>query len=62
MHTIRIPEVIHFGENALSETEYPKNALIVTTAPPELSGRWLHKMGIQDYMLFDKVHARAINR
>lgn len=55
MHTVRIPSVINFGENALGETEYPKNALVVTTAPPELSGKWLDKMGIQDYMLFDKV-------
>ena len=55
MHTLRIPPVIKFGENALGETEYPKNALVVTTAPPQLSGKWLDKMGIQDYMLFDKV-------
>jgi len=55
MHTVRIPSVINFGENALSETEYPKNALVVTTAPPALSSKWLDKMGIQDYMLFDKV-------
>ena len=55
MHTVKIPSVINFGENALGETEYPKNALVVTTAPPELSGKWLDKMGIQDYMLFDKV-------
>jgi len=55
MHTVRIPKIIHFGENALSETEYPKNALVVTTADPALSGKWLDKMGIQDYMLFDKV-------
>lgn len=55
MHTIRIPKVIKFGENALSETEYPKNALVVTTTPPDLSGKWLDKMGIQDYMLYDKV-------
>ncbi len=46
MHTIRIPPVIKFGENALGETEYPKNALVVTTAPPQLSGKWLDKMGI----------------
>jgi len=26
MHTIRIPKIIQFGENALSEAEYPKNA------------------------------------
>ena len=55
MHTVKIPSVINFGENALGETEYPKNALVVTTAPPELSGKWLDRMGIQDYMLFDKV-------
>ncbi len=55
MYTVRIPSIIKFGENALGETEYPKNALVVTTAPPELSGKWLDKMGIQDYMLFDKV-------
>ena len=55
MYTVRIPSIIKFGENALGETEYPKNALVVTTAPPELSGRWLDKMGIQDYMLFDTV-------
>jgi len=55
MHTVKIPSVINFGENALGETEYPKNALVVTTAPPELSGKWLDRMGIQDYTLFDKV-------
>ena len=55
MHTVRIPKVIQFGENALSEADYPKNALVVTTAPPKLSGKWLDRMGIQDYMLFDKV-------
>ena len=55
MYTVRIPKVIKFGENALGETEYPKNALVVTTVPPELSDKWLDKMGIQDYMLYDKV-------
>lgn len=55
MNTLRIPKIIKFGENALSEAEYPKNALVVTTAEPELSQKWLDKMGIQDYMLFDKV-------
>jgi len=55
MYTVRIPSTIKFGENALGETEYPKNALVVTTAAPELSGKWLDKMGIQDYMLYDKV-------
>mgnify|MGYP000344897705 FL=1 len=55
MHTIKIPKVIQFGENALSEAEYPKNALVVTTAPIELSGKWLDRMGIQDYMVYDKV-------
>jgi succinate semialdehyde reductase len=52
---MRIPKVIQFGDNALGKTEYPKNALVVTTAPPELSSKWLGKMGIEDYMLFDKV-------
>jgi len=53
MHTVRIPKIIQFGENALSEAEYPKNALVVTTAPPALSGKWLDRMGIQDscYMI-----------
>lgn len=55
MHTMRIPKVINFGEDALSTTEYPKNALIVTTVPPELSGKWIARMGIKDYMLYDKV-------
>ena len=55
MHTVRIPKVINFGENALGETEYPKNALVVTTVPPALSDKWLAKMGIQDYMLYDQV-------
>lgn len=55
MYAVKIPSVINFGKNALGETEYPKNALVVTTAPPELSGKWLDKMGIQDYVLFDKV-------
>ncbi len=55
MHTVLVPNVINFGDNALSETEYPKNALVVTTAPPELSDKWLARMGIQDYMLYDQV-------
>ena len=41
-------------ENALGETEYPKNALVVTTVPPALSDKWLARMGIQDYMLYDQ--------
>ena len=55
MDKVLLPKKIEFGENALSEAEYPKNALVVTTAPPALSDKWLDKMGIQDYMLFDKV-------
>jgi malonic semialdehyde reductase len=55
MDTVRIPKVIQFGENALSQAEYPKNALVVTTVPPELSDKWLGRMGIQDYLLYDKV-------
>lgn len=55
MDTVRIPKVINFGRDALSGTEYPRNALVVTTAPPELSGKWLDRMGIRDYMLYDKV-------
>ena len=55
MDTMRIPKVIQFGEDALSQAEYPKNALVVTTVPPELSDKWLGKMGIQDYILYDKV-------
>ena len=55
MDTIRIPKVIQFGEDALSQAEYPKNALVVTTVPPELSDKWLGRMGIQDYLLCDKV-------
>jgi malonic semialdehyde reductase len=55
MNTVRIPKVIQFGEDALSQAEYPKNALVVTTVPPELSDKWLGRMGIQDYMLYDKV-------
>ena len=55
MHTVRIPKIINFGEDALSKTEYPKNALIVTTVPPELSSKWISRMGIEDYMLYDKV-------
>ena len=55
MDTVRLPKVIQFGEDALSQAEYPKNALVVTTVPPELSDKWLGKMGIQDYVLFDKV-------
>ena len=55
MHTLRTPKVIKFGKNALGETEYPKNALVVTTVPPALSDKWLAKMGIQDYMLYDQV-------
>ena len=43
MHTIRIPKVINFGENALGETEYPKNALVVTTVPPALSDKMVSK-------------------
>ena len=45
MHTVRIPKVINFGEDALGQTEYPKNALVVTTVPPELSDKWIRKNG-----------------
>jgi len=55
MDTIRVPKVIQFGEDALSQAEYPKNALVVTTVPPELSDKWLGRMGIQDYILHDEV-------
>ena len=55
MDTVRIPKVIQFGEDALLQAEYPKNALVVTTVPPELSDKWLGRMGIQDYLLYDKV-------
>ena len=55
MDTVRLPKVIQFGEDALSQEEYKKNALVVTTVPPELSDKWLGKMGIQDYILYDKV-------
>ena len=55
MDTVRIPKEIQFGEDALSQAEYPKNALVVTTVPPELSDKWLGRMGIQDYLLYDKV-------
>ncbi|MCE2497667.1 MAG: iron-containing alcohol dehydrogenase [Nitrosopumilaceae archaeon] len=55
MHTVRIPKIINFGKDALSQTEYPRNALIVTTVPPELSDKWTAKMGIKDFMLYDKV-------
>ncbi|TLX66429.1 MAG: iron-containing alcohol dehydrogenase, partial [Thaumarchaeota archaeon] len=55
MNVIRIPKVIKFGKNALSEADYPKNALVVTTAPPDVSSKWLAKMKITDYLLFDKV-------
>ncbi len=55
MDTVRIPKVIQFGEDALSQAEYPKNALVVTTVPPELSDKWLGRMGIKDYLLYDKV-------
>jgi len=55
MNTVRIPKIINFGKNALSETQYPKNALVITTAPPEVSKKWLTKMNITDYLLFDKV-------
>ena len=54
MNTLRIPKVINFGKDALSEAEYPKNALVVTTAPPALSGKWLDWES-KIYMLYDKV-------
>ena len=41
MNTLRIPKVINFGKDALSEAEYPKNALVVTTARP-YGNRRLH--------------------
>lgn len=55
MHTVRIPKIINFGQDALSQAEYPRNALIVTTVPPELSDKWTAKMGIKDFMLYDRV-------
>ena len=55
MNTVRLPRVINFGEDALASTQYPANALVVTTVPPALSDKWLGKMGIKDYMLYDRV-------
>ncbi len=55
MNSILIPKSIKFGTDALGQTEYPKGALVVTTAPPALSEKWLSRMGISDYELFDKV-------
>lgn len=55
MNTVRIPKIINFGEDALGNATYPDNALIVTTAPPPLSDKWIKKMGIKNYMLYDKV-------
>ncbi|MCY3975748.1 MAG: iron-containing alcohol dehydrogenase [Thaumarchaeota archaeon] len=55
MFSVKIPKVINFGKNALSETEYPKNALIITTASKDLSYKWIDKMKIQDYILHDTV-------
>lgn len=55
MNTVRLPKVINFGEDALASTEYPANALVVTTVPPALSDKWLGRMGIKDYMLYDRV-------
>lgn len=55
LDSILIPKSIKFGQDALGKTEYPKNALVVTTTPPQLSEKWLSKMGIQDYELYDKV-------
>ncbi len=55
MNTVRLPKVINFGEDALASTEYPANALVVTTVPPALSDKWLGRMGIKDYMLYDEV-------
>ena len=55
VNTVRLPKVINFGEDALASTEYPANALVVTTVPPALSDKWLGRMGIKDYMLYDKV-------
>jgi len=45
MHTIRIPKIIQFGENVLSEAEYPKNALVVTTAPPRIIWKMVRQNG-----------------
>lgn len=55
MNTVRVPKIINFSKNCLAETQYPKNALVITTAPPEVSSKWLARMKITDYMLFDKV-------
>ena len=54
MNTLRIPKVINFGKDALSEAEYPKNALVVTTAPPALLVNGLTAWE-SNYMLYDKV-------
>lgn len=55
MHGVLIPRSIKFGEDALGQADYPAGALIVTTAPPALSDKWISRMGIKDYSLFDKV-------
>ncbi len=55
MDVLQIPSTVNYGNDALRQTEYPRNALIITTAEPDLSSKWIDRMGIQDYMLFDKV-------
>ena len=55
MNTLKLPKIINFGHDALGQTQYPDNALIVTTAPPQLTDKWIVKMGIKNYMLHDKV-------
>jgi hypothetical protein len=55
LNTVRMSKTINFGKDTLSETQYSKNVLVVTIAPPDVSAKWLARMKIQDYMLYDKV-------
>ena len=56
MDKVLLPKKIEFGENALSEAEYPKNALVVTTAPPALSDKWLDKWELKIICYLIKLH------
>ena len=56
MNTIRQPKKIIFGVNSCQNFNFPKNALLITSAGAKSRG-WLDYLKIQNFNLFDSVES-----
>ena len=56
MYTIKQPSKIIFGENTISNFNFPENPLIITSQGAKSRG-WIELLGLKDFFLFDKVES-----